>query len=67
LQVIFIVDLAKPFRFSLAFQINDIVVFKLGSRKSKLETELKVTHVFRNEVSDSEDLINGGRDDGVGN
>jgi len=51
--MIFIVDLAKTFYFSLAFLRNNIVVFKLGSRKSILEIGLKVTYVFRNEVSDS--------------
>ena len=39
--------------FSLFFQRNNIAVFKLGSRKSKLEIELKITYVFRNGVSDS--------------
>jgi len=47
--VVFIVDLAKLFHFSLAFKRSNIIVFKLGSRKSKLEIELIVTYVFRNE------------------
>jgi hypothetical protein len=46
---------------------NNIVVFKLDSRRSKLDIELKVTYVFRNEVSDSQDLINDGRNEGVCN
>jgi hypothetical protein len=44
---------SENFHVSLAFQISNIVVFNLGSRRSKLEIELKVTYVLRNEVSDS--------------